>query len=298
MSRPLTPIRNDVQAELLARVRAGAPVTTVCQQPDMPSHVTLLAWRRKYPTFDEALTEARRVGLERRRWGFDEVRAEAFLTRLRGGERVRDIIGKRGATLSGPLYRRWMRTQAAFQEEVNRLIVDRHRRRPPPPAWAFDPAVADAIVRAVAEGLKVTRLGPATGFPSSTVVNRWRREQPEFDLGVRVAVRVWKRRASTRRGPGPDLLDEILDRVREGMSLNAVSQAPGMPSRGVLYGWRKANPQVGREIAQARWERGDALSDRIMELSETPAMAWANRREARRLMARLRRLEARREGSC
>lgn len=77
------------------------------------------------------------------------------------------------------------------------------------------------------------------------------------------------------------------------MSLNVVSQAPGMPSRGVLYGWRKANPEVGREIAQARWERGDALSDRVMELTQTIAQAWANRREVRGLLARLKRLEAR-----
>lgn len=293
MSAPLTPIRNDVMFELLARVRAGAPVTTVCRQPDMPSHATLLSWRRRYPTFDEALAEARRVGLDRRRWGFDEGRAEAFLERLRAGAGVREMLSTEGAPISAPLYRHWMRTQGAFQEEVNRLIADRRRRVRAMTPMAFDQAVADAIVLAIGKGLDVQRVGPATGFPGSRVVWRWRREQPEFDLAIRVAVRVRRRRASLGRGPAPELLDEILGLVRDGESVNALCRRPDMPSARTLRGWRKANPGLDRELEQARWERGDALSDRVMELTETPALAWANRREVGRLMVRLRRLEAR-----
>jgi len=216
-----------------------------------------------------------------------------FLARLRAGEGVRKILSARGAPITAPVYRHWRRTQGAFAEEVHRLVTDRRRRMSGRPAKAFDPATADRIVLAIGEGLEVQRLGPATGFPSSTVVVRWRKERPEFDLAIRVAVRVRKRRAARARGPSPDLLDEILDRVREGESLRALCRRPEMPSERILSGWRKVDPQLDRDLEHARWERGDLLSDQVMELTDTPAKAWANRREARLLLLRLKRLDAR-----
>lgn len=294
MAAPLTPNRNPIQAELLARVAAGVAVTAVCRQADMPSHRTLLAWQRRSPEFAEALAAARARGSERRRWGFDEGRAQAVLARLRAGESVRTIVDRRGATISAPLYRRWMRTQAVFQEEVNRLIAERRGLRaaagPAAPAWPFDRAMADRIVVAVGRGRKLADLGP--GFPPAVAVAQWRREDADFDTGLTIAQRVGRRAAAARAGPEPRLRARILAAARKGESLHAISRRPGMPSSATLYRWRAANRGFAQALADARDAWLDAMSDRLMALSETDAKALAHRAEIRALIRRLNRLEA------
>lgn len=47
---------------ILERLSLGRSLLSISKDEDMPSHATILRWRKKYPDFDEAIPRAREEG--------------------------------------------------------------------------------------------------------------------------------------------------------------------------------------------------------------------------------------------
>jgi transposase len=110
--------------------------------------------------------------------------------------------------------------------------------------------------------------------------------------------------AEIRRRPGrptvatPELVEAILDRLSEGEPLRAICRAAGMPGRGTVYRWRRADPEFDRACEFMQEEgychllRGVVEEvDRLVELrGARAARAWFNRRRQRLVRQAPRRL--------
>jgi len=113
--------RSALKALIVARVAKGETVAGICDEAGMPCKEAVQVWRQADASFREALAAARRRGDWLRRLAFDEAVAEAFLKRVRAGERIRDLLDKPGMP-SQRTYRFWRRTQGAFQAELFQRI--------------------------------------------------------------------------------------------------------------------------------------------------------------------------------
>jgi hypothetical protein len=254
-----------IKAQILERVTRGETVRAICAEPGMPCADSIQVWRRTDPGFAAELAVARTRGDYRRRLAFDEAKAEAFLRRLRAGERVRDLLNRPGMPTQGT-YRHWRLTEASFQEELFRLkglrdqargerLRGRHR--------AFDQAVADKIlVRCVRGGRLRDVLAADPALPCRGVVYRWRKERPDWDGALRTAFR-WGRhaRGHPRAMLTPEMTDAIVERIVEGESLRSLAREPGMPAARTLYDWVSRRPAFAAEVAQACDWREDWFRD-------------------------------------
>jgi hypothetical protein len=152
----------------------------------------------------------------------------------------------------------------------------------------FDEAVADRITLAVMRGAVMRRfLGSDPALPCLAVVERWRREQPDWDAGLRAAMRTGRlARGAARSGCTPQMMDEISDRVIFGATLRSLAKAADMPSGRTLYKWAKRRPELRRRLARAREVREIYLTDLMLE---------QGRKGSQNLQAKIDRLVARRE---
>jgi hypothetical protein len=284
-----------LRQNILERIAAGERLSHICAEPGMPCHESVWAWAKAEPLFGEALAAARRKANWARRWRFDEAKAKALLARLAAGEGIVSIL-RDPAMPSRGVYRYWRQTEAPFQEAVHRLNQLKEQQkaeRPPNPLREFDQALADRIVSRVAHGEGLhSILNAANGLPCRNVVIRWRREQPDFDLALKIALRVKRRQPAPTPSYTPAVVEAITAQVRQGVSLATLGLRPDMPCRATLYEWMRTRPDFAAAVEQAHAERADWYCDLILELSEQPRTP-AVRREIERLSLRLKRLETR-----
>lgn len=52
----------EIHDKLIERLMLGRSLLSICRDDDMPSHATILRWRKKYPELDEAIPRARSEG--------------------------------------------------------------------------------------------------------------------------------------------------------------------------------------------------------------------------------------------
>lgn len=288
-ARPYADRLVQVRQIVLDRVAAGEPLMAVCAELGQPSYASVHAWGRGDPDFARALTIARAQGEARRRWRFDEAQAQALLIRLRAGEPITSIL-RDPAMPSRRVYARWRATQAPFQEEIHRLNADKAARgmaRQLNPRRAFEPALADRIVTRVAGGEPLQGLlNSAAGLPCRNVVIRWRKEQPDFDQALHIAIRIGRRRARTQGRFTPRLTARIVDAIRQGESLASLGRRRGMPCASTLYTWVRTDQAFAAEVAAASQDREDWYADHILMASEEPGSA-AKVAALRRRRARL-----------
>jgi transposase-like protein len=297
MSDPYKTARRDLKARVLERVADGTPVIALCAEPGMPCDTTIRNWRRTDPVFAEAMQAALRRGQWRRKVMYDEARAQAFLARYRSGEPIRSIL-RDPAMPSRLIYNRWL-SQPPFAEEVHRLKAVheysrlrglRSRRRD------WDPGLADRVLAKVCRGAAVKDLrADDPSMPSLKVLNRWRREQPEFDAAMRVAIRAAGPYGKRMRGRYGRLKQVIVDRLREGASLHSLGKEPGMPCAETLYRWVRQRPDFRDAVALACDDREDWYHDRILAIAETvtPGTVTATRKRMSPLVRQLGRLKHR-----
>jgi len=257
------------KAEVARRLTAGESLTAVCATDGMPDKSNVYRWVRTDVSFAEQFAEAQRRGTWRRRFAFDDALARAFLRRLASGEALgsilRDPTMPRLATL-----RDWRAQQGEFAAEYLRLIrVHRGLRIEamyrPPRAW--DAAVADRILALVGRGHSyktLTAIDP--GLPGYWVINRWRREQPDFDAEMRLNM------AAGRRGRVPGRMAAALDTLRAGIvqgeSLASLGGRDGLPVKATLYRWAARSPDFARSIAQACDHREDWYNDQLQMIAD------------------------------
>lgn len=113
-----------LRAELLDRVAAGETVMSVCTAPHMPTYFTVRLWARADDAFAEALRVARLRGAWRRRYMFDEARAEAVLVRVRAGGKLHEVLGAPDMP-SRRVFAYWRASQPHIAEELHRLHQER-----------------------------------------------------------------------------------------------------------------------------------------------------------------------------
>ena len=52
----------EIHQTIIERLMQGRSLLSICRDEDVPSHATVLRWRKKYPDFDEAIPRAREEG--------------------------------------------------------------------------------------------------------------------------------------------------------------------------------------------------------------------------------------------
>jgi hypothetical protein len=52
----------EIHQAVIERLMQGRSLLSICRDKDIPSHATVLRWRKKYPDFDEAIPRAREEG--------------------------------------------------------------------------------------------------------------------------------------------------------------------------------------------------------------------------------------------
>lgn len=281
-----------LRAELLERVAAGEPMTSVCAAPHMPTYFTVRLWARADAAFAETLRVARVQGAWRRRYVFDEARAEAVLVRVRAGGKLHEVLGAPDMP-SRRVFAYWRATQPHIAEELHRLHQERwaersrrnHRR-----FRRFDPALADRILVRVGRGAGLERTLTADPLlPCRAVVTRWRRERPEFDHELKVAIAVGRRHWQRRLRCTPELVEAIAHRIRQGATLANLGLRRDMPCRATLYAWMRTRPDFADAVERACRDRELELGERMVEIAmaSTPQTAG---RAARQVAAVKRRL--------
>jgi len=286
-----------IRIEVLARVAAGETVKGVCAGPGMPGPSTVHRWARENAPFGEELARAQRVGTFRRLYAYDEAKAAAFLARVRAGEPRRSLLGKPGMP-SQHTFRDWCIRQAPFAEELHRLRQEQlagHAERFRQARRDWDPALADRILgRVFRDGSLARVLNADPGLPCFHVVQRWRREQPEFDRALKRMFAAWRRRprlGTERSRCTPALTERIAARIVEGASLADLGREAGMPARSTLYRWVAREPGFARAVWEASAHREDWYRDQMLAVLDR--LGPASNRAIQRALAPL----ARRLGS-
>jgi len=294
--------RPALKSEIVARVAKGEKVKAICSEPGMPCAGSVQVWRRADASFREALADAQRRGDWLRRLAFDEGVAEAFLVRVRAGERIRDLLDKPGMPTQRA-YAHWRRTQGSFQAELWRLRGVRYARHSGTThsRWrAFDPAVADKMLVRVARGepwRRMLEIDPS--MPSRVVVYRWRSEEPEWERALQIAFDVGRRvrrAAEARARCSPEVADEIGARIVVGGSLRSVAAEDlRMPCANTLYAWVRRYPDFAREVERACEIREWGLNDLMVDIAQRngPFRLAATKRQAAPLQLRVNQLTKR-----
>lgn len=179
--RPYPP---GVRSELLRRLAAGERLKAIGREAGMPDPSSVNGWMRADPAFAAEVAQARAAGEHRRRFMFDEAKAQAFLGRVRAGEQIGDVL-RDPAMPSLATYRYWLAASAPFAEAMHAMRqaraserVERARKRFRP----YDAAIGERIYVRLwkGEGLRAI-LRSDKAFPSLAVLARWRRDEPEFE---------------------------------------------------------------------------------------------------------------------
>jgi len=263
--------RQHLKAEVARRAGTGETLVSICAEAGQPHLWTVYRWLRTDACFKDLLKDAQRRGVWRRRYGFDEAKARAFLARLAAGEPLAELA--RDPAMPAPsTLRYWRASQGEFGAEVLRLIgVHRAQRcgrlKPPRAArtrpWTEDEG--DRILVRVGRGEALSRLHKLDPtLPERWLVDDWRRQSPEFAHDLRVHVRAGRKaRARARRKAA---LEILCDRIVQGGSVHSLGGRHGLPASKTLYRWINTDPDFAREVARACDIREDWYRDKMIEV--------------------------------
>lgn len=266
--------RSRLKGVVIERVRAGETLKAACGRDGVPADLTVLYWARTDAGFRGLLDTAIRVGRHMRLYAYDEAKAAAFLSRVRAGELVVDVVGQPGMP-GWATYRYWKVHYAGFREAMWEMRVRRDQglggRARARQLRVWDPAVGDRVLAAMWKGARWQALKAADpSLPCVAVVARWRREQPDFDAAVGGLAAIW--RAKRRReGWCAAMTEPVWEKLLTGGSLNSIGAEPGMPSSRTLGHWVKTQPAFARMVAQACVDREDWFHDQIAIIEDEMA---------------------------
>lgn len=281
--------RPQVREEILGRIAAGDRLKAICAEAGMPCSSSVNGWARKDPEFAARLKSAYVHGDWRQRLMMDEAKAQGLIARLAAGATLAEALAD-PETSSRRTHRHWMQAYGWFGEEVRRQHeikaaekAHRLRRR----RRAYDPEVGNRIYVRLWKGETLRAiLRSDKAFPSLAVLERWRREDPEFDRMLAVVLKGWSRkRARERCLCTPQLTEAITDELLVGESLRSLSRRPGMPSYGTLLNWVRTRPDFARQVAWACEHRAFWYEDQMAEVVARGGFSTV--REMRRALAPL-----------
>lgn len=67
---------------------------------------------------------------------------------------------------------------------------------------------------------------------------------------------------------GPEIREQILERMAQGESLSVICRTRGMPTRTTVLVWVTTEPEFERLYDRARQAMGDALAEQILEIAD------------------------------
>jgi hypothetical protein len=217
---------------------------------------------------------------------YDPAVAAAFVARVERGARIADLLSTPGMP-SQRAYAQWRRTEPGFAAEMRRLLALRYGRRSREGhgRWrGWDEAVADRITLSIMRGAVMRKLlASDTALPCLAVVERWRREHPEWDGALRMAMRTGRlvrERGGSLAAVTPERVKEIGQRIIEGASLRSLGAEPAMPCPRTLYKWVEMSPAFAREMAVCAYWREEMLRDRMIDICQRNGpfrLAWTKR---------------------
>jgi hypothetical protein len=266
--------RAEMQARVIERLEAGAPMRVLERQPGFPSRQTLYRWGVADPDFARRLDRARAWGRGLRTSAaagpvFDAPRAEALLLAVRRGAAVRDLV-RRPEGPNRELLNRWKRERPDFAAELVEAARLAKRVRDWEPKWPYDEGLADRLVLRAMRGETLPQLMADPAMPGKAALTRWRRRHPEFAGALRMAATIGQRRRVTERRRRPELLDAILDHVLHGGSLRTAADiVPGAPHRVTLCGWVKTDPVFAKHLQLAKQMRDQMIMDLALDIARS-----------------------------
>ena len=117
----------------------------------------------------------------------------------------------------------------------------------------FDAARAEALLVKVRLGAALKDLVKRPEGPRRLLLNRWRRERPDFDAALKEAVRSARCFHGRRKGWPYDgaVADRIILRVMRGETLPQLMRDPGLPGKDALARWRRRHPEFAGALKVA-----------------------------------------------
>ena len=178
-------------AALLARMRAGEPLSSIWRDPEMPGRATYTRWMRSQQAFPAAvwaLRRQRRADLAARTGRpFDPAMAQAIASAL---WRLRWMKAALASVPGSPCVhtvRRWRRERPEFDARL-RITEAAWRTKPyRRGARLCTEDVIGEVIDGIAAGHSLLSLSRRPGMPSANSFYRWRRTRPDFADAVRWA---------------------------------------------------------------------------------------------------------------
>jgi len=178
---------------------------------------------------------------------------ERVIERLEAGWSVRALAREAGFPSHQTLHT-WGRADPGFARRLAAARAwGRGMRVSATAGPVFDAARAEALLVKVRLGGALKDLVKRPEGPTRLLLNRWRRERPDFDAALKEAV--WSARCFHGRQKGwaydEALGDRIVLRVSRGETLPQIMADPGMPGRDALERWRRDHPDFAGALKLA-----------------------------------------------
>lgn len=85
----------------------------------------------------------------------------------------------------------------------------------------------------------------------------------------------------------PEIIDQICNGLREGITLQQICRRKGMPSRATVWEWRHKDPELFQALARARAEGCDALADESLAIIDDGSNDYIDREVSQGRMQRV-----------
>jgi hypothetical protein len=144
---------------------------------------------------------------------------------------------------------RWTMADPDFADRLRRARAwGQGRKRAARAGPVFDPARAEAFLLAIRRGETMPELMARPEWPNRALLNRWKRESPQFAQALAAAVRFSFELRGPRRPFDQAIADAIIVRVTRGERLPDLVVEKAMPSHWLLARWRRRRPDFAAAL--------------------------------------------------
>ena len=121
------------------------------------------------------------------------------------------------------------------------------------PGPVYDEARAQAFLLAVRQGYEVNNLVRTPDHPNRELLDRWKRDRPDFTAELKAAIRF----AAEERPQRWDRYDEaiadrVIVRLDKGEPMSSVLADPALPCKIILRRWRQRRPDFDAALRSAK----------------------------------------------
>lgn len=183
------PFKAEVAERLLIQVYRGCRVVDLVKQPEFPNRETFDRWKRESPAFAADLAEAIRItrAERKRRYPYDEARADRLIARVNRGETLPTLLGRPGLPREVEL-KLWRKARPDFDHAMRMARLGGHRNRSKARTRdAITPDLVEAICQLILAGRSLRQVGQMRDMPHYNTLYKWMGTQPAFADIVRQA---------------------------------------------------------------------------------------------------------------